>query len=1585
MIRYAVIILAAVVPLLLACINPDDPFNDIDNAFGTITISSERGLQTETIFYDSTGNPINIRATFFLPEYIDSGILNLRYGDTTYDTMARFSFNRENPTAHETLDTTVVLPRGGRITVKLKAFIRGGYSTSDSAALFLYCKPIPLSSLSIVDAEISPAFNDTTTAYAATVSNNHLYLSLIPATDNPFSVITVNGDTVVSDSASAPCSLTVGSTDFAVKTIADDHSTEFAYSIVITRLPGSVATLDSIILSAGTLDPAFDTAGLPEYTAIVIVDYETDTLSITAFPTHSAATISIDTGAGKRGPASFRIPLLVGSNAVELTVVAEDSVTAKEYQIAITRKKSGNASLSDIILSRGTLSPPFHADTLRYTVAIPFVDSMVTVTPRCSDADAVVSIEGDTVPRSVTLSTGLDSIFIEVIAPDGATTATYMVVFTRAPGSDAALLQITPSTGTLTPSFDPDILSYTITVADSNNTISFSVQPRHDKASIKINGARPDSAFTLAAMAVTPFNIVATAEDGSTKKTYLVSVTRKGSDSASLAGIEVTAGELYPSFHRDTLNYELRIPSDTSNVRVKPSPVHNRATLTVKGTSVNAGTWSQDIEAPPGKETSFDIVVTSETGKLQKTYHFVGNRAFVLTVNNDGNGNTVPDGNADAFVGIPHAVSAAPATGYHFDRWEVVSGTATIASAADTATTVLVETAAEVQAKFALNRYRLTVTGSGNGTVNGGDSALHGIPETITATASPGHHFAVWRVLSGNARLEDSLSAATTVTLENGDAVVQALFGINDYQLTVTGNGNGSVNGTGPVTHGVAKRISATPDTGYHFGGWGITAGTATIVDPSAATTDVTLTSGDATVEGTFTINQYTLTYDGNGHTDGSPPLEETHDYRTTVTVAGKGDLAKTGYLFSGWNSEPDGSGSDYPPGGSFTIDAGNDTLYVKWESYTYTITFDGQDATTPTDPTGKTVTSPATTVDALPVPPLKTGYIFGGWFSEINGGGTVFTANTVVTADDTVYAKWNSYDYTVNFDAGQDATPPDPTSITVTSPATTVGTLPTPPSKTCHWFSGWYTEENGGGTVFTEATVVTADLTVYAKWEFRETIYVDSAADSDVKTGRSWDDAFTDLQDALAAACDGSEILIAKGTYLPDTASRDSSFVLKNGVKLYGGYPHEGGQRNVGANPAILSGEIQGDDYAPNNTYTVVNANNLDSTALLDGVHISDGYAVYRGGGMLAVNSSVVLSNCIFIRNRCVAADTGMGAAIYILGGHPKLSKCRFLYDTCDGSYAQGGAIFMSDGVLTECSFEECCCTGIACGGAIKMSDGKLTDCTFLNNGTFSGMSCYGGAISMSDGRLTNCIFQNNISKSEAMGSMGSGGALEMSNGYLEHCCFIGNRAQGSGGGDGGALRMNTGTLMSCSFLNNISSGTHAGGGAIDMNTGILTNCTFFENHAENGGYPSDGGAINAFNGTLANCTFTGNSCNGSARGGAIHFDGTVSEIYNCIFWNNIANTDPEIAGVPAVIKYCIIKGGYAGGDDDDTIYTHDPDFEALDTTTGPVPFIPIPVNSPARDSGTTNVPGEIDIRFDCRGFPRDDGHPDIGAYEVR
>ncbi|MDK9716480.1 MAG: IPT/TIG domain-containing protein [Trichlorobacter sp.] len=74
------------------------------------------------------------------------------------------------------------------------------------------------------------------------------------------------------------------------------------------------------------------------------------------------------------------------------------------------------------------------------------------------------------------------------------------------------------------------------------------------------------------------------------------------------------------------------------------------------------------------------------------------------------------------------------------------------------------------------------------------------------------------------------------------------------------------------------------------------------------------------------------VTYNGNGNSSGTVPVDTTgYALNATATVLGNsGALAKNGYVFNGWNTAADGSGTSYQPGATFVM-AASSTLYAQW------------------------------------------------------------------------------------------------------------------------------------------------------------------------------------------------------------------------------------------------------------------------------------------------------------------------------------------------------------------------------------------------------------------------------------------------------------------------------------------------------------------------------------------------------------------------------------------------------------------------------------------------------------------------------
>jgi hypothetical protein len=77
----------------------------------------------------------------------------------------------------------------------------------------------------------------------------------------------------------------------------------------------------------------------------------------------------------------------------------------------------------------------------------------------------------------------------------------------------------------------------------------------------------------------------------------------------------------------------------------------------------------------------------------------------------------------------------------------------------------------------------------------------------------------------------------------------------------------------------------------------------------------------------------YTVTYNGNGNTEGSAPVDaKLYKQGQTVTVLGNaGNLSNTGYFFECWNTKPSGSGTTYYQDDTFGMGFKNVTLYAKW------------------------------------------------------------------------------------------------------------------------------------------------------------------------------------------------------------------------------------------------------------------------------------------------------------------------------------------------------------------------------------------------------------------------------------------------------------------------------------------------------------------------------------------------------------------------------------------------------------------------------------------------------------------------------
>ena len=271
----------------------------------------------------------------------------------------------------------------------------------------------------------------------------------------------------------------------------------------------------------------------------------------------------------------------------------------------------------------------------------------------------------------------------------------------------------------------------------------------------------------------------------------------------------------------------------------------------------------------------------------------------------------------------------------------------------------------------------------------------------------------------------------------------------------------------------------------------------------------------------------------------------------------------------------------------------------------------------------------------------------------------------------------------------------------------------------------------------------------------FAQIIYVNANA-SGTNDGTTWENAYTNLQDALSDAS-GNVIWVAAGTYIPTTNNDQTiAFVVPNNVNLFGGFNGTEthiNQRNWNANRTFLSGDLNNNNTADSgDSYTILMAEN--ATSIIDGFIIQYSYAdkvdntpaTYQytcGGGLFSSGTSnIFIRNCVFKNNEVVTTTTnGRGGAIFNQAGTLNITNTLFYNNHADLS---GGAIYTENSLAASVINTTIVNNTATHGGGINVSaNGGLqaTNTIFSNNsGTNGNFRTNGGTANTAN----YCLFYN-------------------------------------------------------------------------------------------------------------------------------------------------------------------------------------------------------------------------------------------------
>lgn len=336
---------------------------------------------------------------------------------------------------------------------------------------------------------------------------------------------------------------------------------------------------------------------------------------------------------------------------------------------------------------------------------------------------------------------------------------------------------------------------------------------------------------------------------------------------------------------------------------------------------------------------------------------------------------------------------------------------------------------------------------------------------------------------------------------------------------------------------------------GYAFQGWSTEAGGTAPVHEDGASPAFAAHDGETVhLYAVWKPIEYSIVFEGNGGT--GTMGAQTIPFDSSSNLAANA-FALDGSHFTGWNTEPDGTGNAYTDGEAVLnlarTDGATVVLWAQWERDFYTVEFDA-------NAEGAVGSMDAAKVDvseAWVVPGCGftvAGKAFAGWNDAADNSGITYgpgeTVQDIAEKEQTVtlYAQWRSARYTVAFDANvpQNASTAESLEGGTASVEAVCGeefSLPengfTLPGYT---FEGWNTAPDGSGASFADEASVSSDLSsvegtevrLYAQW--KPASYTVTFASSDEESAQTSTQTMTFDEQADLDACalgDGSKFFL--------------------------------------------------------------------------------------------------------------------------------------------------------------------------------------------------------------------------------------------------------------------------------------------------------------------------------------------------------------------------------------------------------------------------------------------------------------------------
>lgn len=399
-----------------------------------------------------------------------------------------------------------------------------------------------------------------------------------------------------------------------------------------------------------------------------------------------------------------------------------------------------------------------------------------------------------------------------------------------------------------------------------------------------------------------------------------------------------------------------------------------------------------------------------------------------------------------------------------------------------------------VYAHWIGNGYTVRFTGNGATGGNTPDQAFqYNIGQNLRRNGftRDGYTFTGWKRADNQQAYGDGQWVTNLTTQPDGIVTMVAQWSANEAHIRYnpnppagkTAGGNGTPNWDGHTGDTPAIGGNGWTIDGYTFAGWTTNAdGGGTKYAPGASWT----ANGTLTLYAQWTPGEAGLTYDGNGATGGkTDPQNGVTDQKVNVRQNG---FTRDGYVFTGWNTQPDGRGQAWAPNAVWTLH-GTGVLYARWRGNQQVLKYYGNGATG-----GSTAQQEGRTGDVIDTRAngfTRDGYTFVEWNTKPDGTGDHYGKGTngiakwtMLPAGNDLYAIWQANPANIQYrdDWGATGSTPDTTGVTGQN-VTIAQNGFTRPGYT---FTGWARDRRTNPSIQpgSRYTLTPGTTTLWAQWK---------------------------------------------------------------------------------------------------------------------------------------------------------------------------------------------------------------------------------------------------------------------------------------------------------------------------------------------------------------------------------------------------------------------------------------------------------------------------------------------------------------------